>query len=89
MLRIAQITDIHLSDDRSLSYGVDTWANFEWAVSSVWKSSPDLLVISGDICLSDGILETYHEVKKRLDASNIPYQIIPGNHDSPEMMAHV
>jgi Icc protein len=92
MLKILQISDLHLSS-KVLPYiqniTIDTWNNFEWALSVAIQLSPDVVVITGDICLETGELETYKKVKSKLDVLNIPYFVIPGNHDCPQMIADI
>lgn len=86
---IAQITDIHISPDFQPARGVDVVQNFEKILSSLRLHKPDLIVLSGDICLDKPHKDTMIWVKKRLDELSIPYYVIAGNHDDSLMMAEV
>jgi Icc protein len=88
-MRIAQITDIHLTPDDCLANEIDVWENFRKVLNHIRLLEPDCIVISGDICYEVGCLETYQEVKYLLDEVAIPYYLVAGNHDDSLQMAHV
>lgn len=89
MLKIIQITDLHLNSSQELVDDIDVWANFDWVLAKVAKKNPDLLVITGDLCLDVGEKETYLIIKSLLDTFSVPYYLVAGNHDSPTLMAEV
>ena len=88
-MRIIQITDLHVPADGEDTYGIDIRKNVNALLQEIPTFQPDLLVVSGDLCFMSGNETVYHWVKDKIDGLNIPYRIIPGNHDDPEMMAKV
>ena len=89
MLRIIQLTDIHIPDIDSLPYNIDVRSQFFKCLIEIEELQPHLLVLSGDICLKEGNSETYFWVKEQLDKLKIPIEVIPGNHDNPQLLADV
>jgi len=89
MLQIAQITDLHLTPNHSISHEVDVWANFEKILKNIQEQKPDVLVVSGDLCYDVGDIDTYKEVKNSLDALGIPYYVVSGNHDDSLVLGGV
>ncbi|MCU0437595.1 MAG: metallophosphoesterase [Raineya sp.] len=88
-MKIAQITDLHLTPHKELANDIDVWANFEKVLTHIQLQLPDLLVVSGDICYDIGDESTYKEVKQRLDQLQIPYYVVSGNHDDSVALGKV
>ncbi|MDA3810007.1 MAG: metallophosphoesterase [Spirochaetaceae bacterium] len=86
--RISQITDIHITfkKDKTID-GIDVISNFERILEKILKYQPDLLVLSGDLCFAKNDKKIYPFVKKRLDATDLPYVVMAGNHDKTEPLA--
>jgi 3',5'-cyclic-AMP phosphodiesterase len=85
---IAQITDMHIRAKGDLAYGrVDTAAYLATAVDHLnsLPTRPDVTLVSGDIC-DFGLAEEYAVAKSLLDRLAMPYFVIPGNHDRPDVM---
>lgn len=80
-MKIVQISDLHLTPNKESANDIDVWANFEKVLTHVQTRNPDMLVVSGDICYDVGDENTYKEVRKLLDSTQIPYYVISGNHD--------
>ena len=80
---IAQLTDLHIGAGRRLAYRkVDTAAALEKAVKRVntMVPRPDIVLFSGDI--GDlGIDAEYALVAEILSGLEVPYFMVPGNHD--------
>jgi Icc protein len=85
-MKIIQLTDLHLAEAGVNPYEIDVRGNFIRALDTITAHHFDLLVISGDICYDVGQAPTYHWVRAELNARNIPYALIPGNHDDTNMM---
>lgn len=88
---IAQITDLHLTRDGDRAQGlVDTDSQLEQILQSLSSLSarPDLVLITGDIA-DNNQFEAYTKLRDRMNATGIPYYLIPGNHDNPDMMRRV
>jgi len=80
---IAQISDLHITRPGALAYGrVDTAAALLRSIDTLNAMSPrpDLVVISGDIADS-ALPEEYEHARTLLGALQIPFAVIPGNHD--------
>ncbi len=87
-MKIVQLTDLHLPSEGEDTHGVDVMQNFQDMIHTVREISPDLVVLSGDLCLLQGNENTYHWVRSHLDFLKIPYTAIGGNHDDPILLAN-
>ncbi|SEG55780.1 phosphodiesterase [Marinobacterium lutimaris] len=81
---IAQLSDLHIKAGGALAYAgkVDTYTALECAVDhlNAMKPRPDLVMVSGD--LGDfGTLAEYRQARLALDRLEMPFHVIPGNHD--------
>jgi len=88
--RICQITDIHitLKPDKTLE-GIDVVSNFERILQEIVNYSPDLIVLSGDLCFTRNDRKVYHFVKEKLDSTGLDYCIMAGNHDKTVPLSKV
>ena len=87
-VHIAQISDLHIKPPGSLAYGrVDTAAALERCVAALnaFRPKPDFVVISGDLA-DTPTAEEYQYLKRLLAPLELPFAVIPGNHDSRELM---
>jgi 3',5'-cyclic AMP phosphodiesterase CpdA len=85
---IAQISDLHIKAEGRLAYGrVDTAEALKQCVDALnqLQPSPDLVVISGDLA-DTPVMGEYEHLKRLLAPLKLPFVIIPGNHDSRDMM---
>ncbi|MCZ6470594.1 MAG: metallophosphoesterase [Gammaproteobacteria bacterium] len=83
ILRVAQITDIHLlAENGSMLHGVDTAVTLGEVTCAIKKlfPVPDLIIVTGDLA-DDGSRETYKRLRKILSATNLPVYVLAGNHD--------
>lgn len=84
MTLIAQISDTHIRQAGELIEGkIDT---FEYLVTCIDRIKalpqlPDIVVASGDLADS-GAASEYRRLKSQLDRLNMPYTVMPGNHDT-------
>ena len=81
---LAQITDLHMrKDETPLSGEVVTRPYIAAAVDAVNAWAPDALFVTGD--LTDiGSPEEYALLRAEFDRLEVPYFLIPGNHDRRE-----
>ena len=86
---LAQITDLHIGQPNENTYGVDVRHNFLMILGEIKTLEPDYIIITGDLCFDKGNLEIYHWIKSKMDKLEIPYVVIPGNHDDRAMMRSV
>lgn len=84
----AQITDFHLKCDGQLLRDVlDSTASLQAAVRHLngLDPRPDLVLATGDLVNEpDG--RTYRVLRESLDELEMPFYVIPGNHDDRDMM---
>lgn len=89
-MRFAQLSDLHLTADAQLLYGVvDTEKACGDALARVRSLDPppEFLILSGDLA-NEGALPAYRRLHDALQGSGLPYALIPGNHDRrPELRA--
>ena len=87
LLKIGQISDIHVGEDESLVQGIDVRRNFVQAIESPSMKDLDLLVLSGDLANEDAEPGAYQYFADWLKGYSVPVCIIPGNHDNIDVMA--
>lgn len=88
-LLVAQITDIHLTDDpQQLVMGVNTEASYRAILELArdLRPAPDLLLLTGDLT-QDGDTPAYARLQQSLEPLGIPAYCLPGNHDTVSTMA--
>ena len=83
--RFAQISDLHLGDDETFP-----WHNWELhdqateltqaAIDAINASAPDFVVVTGDLT-NRGTWEGFTLARQMLDCLQVPYYVLPGNHD--------
>jgi Icc protein len=88
-IRLLQLTDLHLyaeSDGRLL--GQNTRATFESVLDLARQRHwpPDAVVLTGDL-VHDERSDAYLYLRQRLQQLDVRYFCIPGNHDSPRLLA--
>ena len=88
-MKVTQITDLHIGEKREDTYRVDVRHNFLMILGEVKIHAPDLIIITGDLCYKYGVTEIYEWIKEKMDNLDIPYLVIPGNHDDVELMRDV
>jgi Icc protein len=87
-LRIAQITDIHLTEhDGDALQGVDTGESLRQVLTAIGALSPrpSLIIASGDL-VQTANSNSYNRLKSIFCDINIPVYVLPGNHDDTKMM---
>ncbi len=88
-MKIIQITDLHISQEATNTFGVDVRQNFLGILKAIRSSAPDFIVLSGDLCFDKADPQTYRWIKSHLDFLKIPYAVIGGNHDNSKMIAGI
>ncbi|CAM3437166.1 phosphodiesterase [Pseudomonas floridensis] len=85
---VAQISDLHLKADGRFSYGVvDTLGALRHAVEQIntRKQRPDIVIVSGDL-VDFGHADEYAVLKPELERLQMPFYLVPGNHDDREQL---
>lgn len=82
---ILQLTDFHVTRAGTLLGEIDTRAAFSRLMQRVveLEPKPDLIVVSGDLA-ETGTDEEYALVAAGLRGTDIPFVVVPGNHDRRE-----
>ena len=88
-LRIAQITDCHLSGDPDQEYrGINPHANLRALLHKVATYAPDLLLATGDLS-EDASPASYEAFRRYLDPLGVSLLTLPGNHDDASLLARL
>ncbi len=89
-MKIIQISDMHLCNNPAdRPHGIDVWKNFTLALQKAAQYKPDLIMLTGDLCLDTGEVSIYERIRDLMSSFNIPWYALPGNHDNAEMMEAV
>ncbi|MEC9465042.1 MAG: metallophosphoesterase [Myxococcota bacterium] len=87
-MRVVQISDLHLSADESVRrYDVSPWDRLKSVLDSLQQEEqqPQLMIVSGDVA-HDHSEATYRKLLDLIEPMGVDYQVLPGNHDSPELI---
>lgn len=87
LIRIAQISDIHIGGTPDPVQDIDVRSNFLKALDAIRQKEIDLLVISGDLAAEDGEDGAYAWVAETMANFPIPWVVMGGNHDRVSTMA--
>jgi Icc protein len=85
---IAQISDLHIKPPGEVAYGkVDTAAALARCIRQInrFKPRPDFAVVTGDL-VDTPSKHAYDHVSGLLAGLEIPFAVVPGNHDDRAMM---
>jgi 3',5'-cyclic AMP phosphodiesterase CpdA len=88
---IAQFSDLHIKPEGRLAYGkVDTADYLHRAIAHLnsLPQKPDVLVMTGDL-VDAGSVQEYERLRGLLQTVDIPWLMIPGNHDDRDNMRAV
>lgn len=88
MTLIAQISDLHIKAQGRLSYKkVDTQAALLRVIETLnrLQPRPDVVVITGDL-VDFGLAEEYQTLRQALAELQLPYLLMPGNHDDRQAL---
>lgn len=79
-MRIAQITDIHMTAGPPGRGGYDARAALGAVVAAALSLRPDLVILTGDLA-DAGLPEEYAPVRAAMAGIRLPVLAVPGNHD--------
>ena len=77
LLKIGQISDLHIGENENLVQGIDVRANFQKALRSKSMEDIDMLVLSGDLANEDGEPGAYRFVFEQVKDLKVPVLVIP------------
>jgi len=86
-VRIHQITDLHVPDNNNDERFAHIRSHVSRQFAFVGSEKPDLLVISGDLTMSDASEIGCRWIYENLP--EVPVIVIPGNHDDPRMIERI
>jgi Icc protein len=90
-MRVVQLTDCHLSSDRSFALGgIPVWPRFLAVLKDIQARAErvDLMVLTGDVA-HDGLASTYEAVANCLEPWRGRLWVLPGNHDNVSHLCDV
>ncbi|TEA77046.1 phosphodiesterase [Allopusillimonas ginsengisoli] len=84
---IAQITDLHIQHGGKHAERIQAQAHLAACVHTLnaLDPRPDLVAITGDLT-EHGRPDEYETLKRLLEGLDIPFVMIPGNHDHPQTL---
>ena len=87
---LAQISDLHITAAGSLFDRLDTGAYLARAIDHLngLRPRPDLVLVTGDLVDSGAVVE-YEHLRERFAALELPYRLMPGNHDDRDSLRAV
>ena len=78
--KIVQFTDLHLINGKDFAERNDsTYALMRNVIKS---ENPDMVLITGDIVVSHGAAQIWHEVIQPMSEAHVPFAVTFGNHDT-------
>lgn len=89
--RILQISDPHVvAPGRLVSGRLNTSVLFERTIDQILQDLPrlhpvDAVIVTGDVT-DDGAMDSYAFFRTQIARLNLPYLVIPGNHDARDTM---
>lgn len=89
IIRIGQISDMHIGDTHAFVQGIDVRANFLRVLTTVKKEAVDLLVFSGDLAAYEGERGAYQFIADTMRDYERPWCCISGNHDITSEMVKI
>lgn len=91
-LRLLQLSDCHLlARPGQTLMGVDTERSFQEVLTHLKRTPdwpPDLILLTGDL-VQEPLPVAYERLSHYLETLQLPWVVLPGNHDDPEMMANI
>jgi len=85
--RILNITDLHIIPKIGGDiYGVDSFASLQRVLAHGIAMDPDLIIVTGDL-VEHGDSASYLRLRQLLRSTSLPIFVLPGNHDSPDLIA--
>lgn len=87
VLKIAQVTDCHVSADGATTYrGQNPVVRLQAVLDDAVTRQPELLLATGDLS-EDGSADSYALLHDMFAATGVPVLALPGNHDEPALVA--
>ena len=86
-MKLIHLTDTHFGDIEEKIYGRDPKENFDLAIKHINEnqSDADFAIITGDLA-HEGKNGAYKRLKESLDALNMPFYLVVGNHDDRTLL---
>lgn len=84
-MRILQLTDLHLSAQNNSQYDYNFTAVINFIKKRKTELNIDGIIVTGDIS-HEGQVNSYRFFFDEIESVDLPYSIIPGNHDNHETL---
>lgn len=78
--KIVQFTDLHLINGKEYAQKNDS--TYMLMRNVIDEEKPDLVVLTGDIVVSGGAAQIWHEVVQPMTEAQVPFAVTFGNHDT-------
>lgn len=78
--KIVQCTDLHLISGKEFAEKNDS--TYALMRNVIKAENPDLVVLTGDIVVSGGAAQIWHEVVQPMTEAHVPFAVTFGNHDT-------
>lgn len=78
--KIVQFTDLHLINGKEYAQKNDS--TYMLMRNIIAKEKPDFVVLTGDIVVSGGAAQIWHEVVQPMTEAHVPFAVTFGNHDT-------
>ncbi len=88
-MKLAQISDMHLKSDHEQLEGIDTWSHFELVLRDAVNVGSEYLVFSSDVCNDEEDADATRLFREAVEQYDLPFAVIPGNHDTSETIRKV
>lgn len=89
-MRIAQITDLHLTESPHTPFlGLDNHQRFLQVLAAAKALQPDAYVLSGDFSAQAPSRSSLLWLREQLQTLEAPYYLLAGNHDNSAMLREV
>ena len=82
-MKVAHISDIHLTENGRIIWGADTMLHFNKLISAITNHHIDAIILSGDLS-DDGSEWSYNYLDSAFSKLGVPTYCCMGNHDSFE-----
>lgn len=84
-MRILQLTDLHLSSQNNSQYDYNFTDVINFIIQRKTELNIDGIVVTGDIS-HEGQVSSYRFFFDEMESVDLPYSIMPGNHDNHETL---
>ncbi len=86
-MHIVQVSDPHIANAGPNTHGIDPREHYTRVVRRIRALGPDHVVLTGDLSLREPKREDVEWAVSRMRLAEVPFDVIPGNHDDARDVA--